>query len=169
MSYIDESVLESVLSFLKIIGITSFAGFIAVFSTWLNIFPELTIDSVVDKSKKFNSESRIKIKNLGKLPALEVSGRLNDFCLKLEDIEMVGSEVNNMPIFIPRLSGGEVAEVSILQGVYVDSGACFSEYSYQFEIFYKAKLFLIPLSFKKRWVIHVRNFEDGFSWESIIL
>lgn len=169
MPYIDESSLEIVLSFLKFIGIGSFFSVLAFFIAWISFFPELTIDTVVDKSKKFNSESRIKIKNLGKLPALEVSGKLSNLCFKLEDIKMEGSEVNNMPIFISRLSSGEVAEIPILQGVSVEGGAHFSEYTYQFEIVYKAKLFFIPIRRKKRWDIWVRNFGEEFSWNSKIL
>src|SRR6266851_9181287 len=66
----DPTILDVSLTIFKWLGATSLVGVLGLFSAWLAFPPELVIEGVVDKSKVFNSESKMKIKNTGRLPAL---------------------------------------------------------------------------------------------------
>ena len=79
----DPSLLSISLSILKILGATSVLGIVGLLSAWLAFPPELVIEGVVDKSKAFNSESKIKIKNTGRLPALSVTADAEKVCAKI--------------------------------------------------------------------------------------
>lgn len=70
----------------------------------------------------------------------------------------------NGPHLFPRLSSGEAAELSISPGIRIEHATRIAEFSYRLTLSYNAKLFLFRKSFKKSWIIELRNFPDGFSW-----
>lgn len=160
----DQSILQVPISLLQWLGVPSLAGFLALYAAWLAFPPELVVEAVVDKSKKFNSESRIKIKNNGRLPAFSIKADAENICARIGGITMKDCGIFNGPNAVGRLSNGESAEISISPGIHLGQGMQIIEFSYLLTLKHHAKLFFLRKEFKKMWKVELRNFEDGFAW-----
>lgn len=163
-SLFDPATIDIVSTFMTWVGIPSLFGFVSLYVLWISLPPEISIDSVADKSKNFNSESCIKIKNLGKLPALNITATVTNLNVKLNGITMRDCQISNAPGSIPRLANGEYSEISITPGVKTTSGAKYTEFSYTLQLSYSAKLFLVSRSFNKLWKVELRNLGNEFTW-----
>lgn len=166
---LDPVILDYVLQGLKLAGITSFAALISLYAAWLAFFPELTVDSVIDKSKKLNSESRIKIKNLGKLPALDVSTVVTELNVTLDGLSMRNCAILAAPPIIPRLAGGESSEIAIAPGIHTQQGANFSTFEYNLELTYAAKFLFFSRRLTKCWRVSLRTLGEEFAWTCSIV
>ena len=160
----DATLMDLSLQLLGLLGATSLTGFLGLYAAWIAFPPELVVESVVDKSTKFNSESRIKLKNNGKLPALEVQADATDICAEIGGMTMKDCGFMNGPKIFPRLAGGESTELSVSPGIHFGNAVQISAFSYRLTLKYRAKLFLFKRSLSKTWTVELRNFEDGFSW-----
>jgi hypothetical protein len=165
----DKWIFEHGVQLLQLLGVTSLAGFIALYAAWLKFPPEILIEAVSDKSKKLNSESRIKIKNSGKLPALKIETEIEQLNATIGGIQLRNCAIKNSPSVIPRLSAGETTEISVSPGVATEHGVEFSAFSYVLKIRCHARLFLIKRTFAKTWKVELRNFEDGYTWNTTIM
>ncbi len=165
----DPSILDVSLTIFKWLGATSLVGVLGLFSAWLAFPPELVIEGVVDKSKAFNSESKMKIKNTGRLPALSVSADVENLCAQIGGITMKDCGFFGGPNLISRLSHGETSEISVRPGVGMDQGMRISAFSYTLSLKYHAKLFFLKKNFAKKWKVQLRNFQDGYSWDIAIV
>ena len=137
----DKLMLEHAIQLLQVLGFTSLAGFIALYSAWLAFPPEILIEAISDRSKKLNSESRIKIKNSGKLPALKIETEIEQLNATIGGIRLKNCAVKNSPNVIPRLSAGETAEISISPAIATEHGVELSAFSYLLRVRCHAKLF----------------------------
>ena len=155
------------IAILQWLGVPSLAGFLALYAAWIAFPPELVIEAVVDKSKTFNSESRIKIKNNGRLPAIEIKVDAENVCAKFGGITMMDCGFFNGSNVVARLSSGESAEISVSPGIGFGEGMQITEFSYILTLKHHAKLFLFRKEFEKRWKVQLRNFQDGFAWHVI--
>jgi hypothetical protein len=143
----DQSILQVSISLLQWIGVPSLAGFLTLYAAWIVFPPELVIEAVVDKSKKFNSESRIKIKNNGKLPALEIKADAENVCALIGGITMKDCGFFNGSNAVARLSSGESAEISVSPGVGFGQAMQLTEFSYTLTLKHHAKLFFFRKAF----------------------
>jgi len=166
---VNKWIFEHAIQLLQMLGITSLVGFIALYSAWLNFPPEIMVDAISDKSKKLNSESRIKIKNSGKLPALRIETEIEQLNATIAGIQIKNCAINNSPSVIPRLSGGETAEITVSPGITTQQGVQLSEFNYILKIRCYTKLFFFKRTFNKTWKVELRNFEDGFAWYTSIM
>lgn len=164
MPDLNPSLLELVATWLKWIGLTSASGAIALYSAWLAFPPEIVVDAVSDKSKKYSSESTLKLKNIGKLPALYIVSTVRNLGVTLAGIRMSDCQIVNPPSAIPRMAGGESAEITVAPGIAVDGGAKYSAFSYELELNYSARAFFLRRTFSKRWLVELRNTGEEFSW-----
>ena len=164
MPEVDLSILELVATWLKWIGLTSASGAIALYSAWLAFPPELVVEAVTDKSKKFSSESTLKLKNIGKLPAIHIVSTVRNLGVTLDGLRISNCQIVNPPATIPRMAGGESTELTVAPGIAVDGGAKYSAFSYELELRYFAKAFFLRRAFSKLWLIELRNTDEDFSW-----
>ncbi|BBL74948.1 hypothetical protein [Methylomagnum ishizawai] len=167
-SSFDPTTIDYVAKGLAWAGITSFAGLISLYSAWIVFPPEITIDTVTDKHKKLNSESRIKIKNLGKMPALNIFSTVTELKVVLDSLSMKNCAILNPTKTIPRLASTESSEISISPGIHTQNGAIFSAFEYKLELTYTAKFLFFSRHLKKSWRISLRNLGDEFWWECTI-
>ena len=163
----SQELLQGSITLLQWLGAPSLAGFLALYVAWLAFPPELVIEAVSDKSKKFNSESRIKIKNNGRLPALEIKADADNICGRFGGITMKNCGIFNGPNAVGRLSSGESAEISISPGMQLGLGMQITEFSYLLTLKHHTKLFFLRKAFKKTWKVELRNFDDGFAWHIV--
>lgn len=161
---LDTDLLDAVGAALSFFGLTSVGGFISVQVAWISFPPEITVEGVIDKSKKLNSESKIKIKNIGKLSASNIRTNIVNLNFALGGIKMRDSVVVNAPRPIRRLANSETAEISITPGVKVQESGIFCEFEYSIELTYEAKLFFLKKTFRKMWHVELKNIGDDFYW-----
>lgn len=166
---IDQNILQAVLLLLKWLGATSVVGFLALYTAWISFPPELVIEGVSDKSKKFNTQSRIKIKNNGILPALAIKSAVTKMYAVINT-----NRFNDCAVFsgfnvVARLSRNETIEISISPGVHVEGNIGFTEFSYILVLTYHAKLFFLKKERSKKWKVSLNTFADGFSWDIKII
>ncbi len=159
----DTSTLQISLLILQFLGATSLVGFLGLYTAWLAFPPELLIEAVVDKSKAFNSESKIKIKNSGRLPALAIKADAENLCARIGGIQMTDCGIYGGQNLIGRLAHGETSEISVRPGIGMNQGMHISEFSYTLTLKYQAKLFLLKKTLSKKWKVQLRNFQDGYS------
>ena len=157
--------LEWIPTILKWVGGGTLAGMIGLFVTWKTTLPVIAIEGVSDKSKKFNSESRLKIKNIGKLDAVKIEFEVSEMDLTVGTNEFIGANMAKVSRDIPRLSGGESAEITVMVGVHFGSGTQVRKCKYILHIVYRAK-FIFSKKMTRKWRVELRNFEDGFYWNA---
>lgn len=160
----DQAIISQVIYGLKVLGLTSFASLVSLYTAWIALFPELTIEAVVEKSKKMNSESQIKIKNLGKLPAFKVCSTITDLNVVVNGLNMQNCEIHGQPDNIPRLAGGESVEIPIATGFHTVHGTVFSEFEYRLTLEYNSSFMFFKRKMKKAWVVKLRNLDEEFYW-----
>jgi len=165
----DKWILEHAVQLLKVLGVTSLVSFVALYSAWLAFPPEILIEAISDKSKKLNSESRIKIKNSGRLPAVGVITEIEQLNATIGGIQLRNCAVKNSPNVIPRLSAGETTEISVSPAIATEHGIQLSAFSYLLKLHWHAKLFLIKRTVTKTLKVELRIFEDWFAWQTTIM
>lgn len=153
------------LSILKWLGISSVAGFLGLYATWLRFPPELVIDTVVDKSKKFQSESKIRVRNSGTLPAHRITADAESIHAQIGGMNMKDVGAFSGREIVSRLSSGESAEITISPGIQMDQAMEITRFSYTLTLKCEAKLFFFKKKLRKRWTIELRNFEGGYDWQ----
>jgi len=162
---LSPEILQTGQSILKFLGATTVSGFLGLWGAWIAFPPELVIEAVSDKSKKFNLESRLKIKNIGKLRAFDVHCNAENLTFLAGAICVKNCSVaDNGDQYIPRLSGGESAEASVTPGVNFSSATQATEFSYTLLLKYHARMIGLRKTFEKKWKVELRTFEDGYSW-----
>ncbi len=132
---------------LQWLGIPSLTGFLGLYGTWLAFPPELVVDGIIDKSKKFSSES--KIKNNGRLPAYSIKADVNNLCAKFAGVTLKNCGVRTNHIVVARLSHSESSEISIHPGLDLGDGTQISEFSYLLILKYQVNFFLKARILKK--------------------
>lgn len=164
---IDPELQQVSISLLQWLGVPSLVGFLSLYVAWLTFPPELVIESVVDKSNKFNSESRIKIKNNGKLTAIDIKAEVENLYASIESNSFKVKAIINYSNAVSRLSSGEHTDISISPCFHIGQGTHITSFSYILILKYHAKLFSFRKEFKKQWRVELRTFEDGFAWNIV--
>lgn len=160
----ESNAIDLMSTVLKYVGLTSISSYIGLRVAWISFPPEITVEGVIDKSKKLNSESKLKIKNLGKLPASNIRTNITKLNFVLGGIKMRDSTIINAPKPISRLANSEATEISVTPGVIVQNGGFFSEFEYSIELTYEAKLLFLKKTFRKMWHVKLRNIGEEFTW-----
>ena len=160
----DPQLLQFMKSLLLWLGVPSLAGFVALYSAWIAFPPELVIEGVVDKSKRFPSESRIKIRNIGRLPALAIQADVENLCARIGNITFENTGFINGRRLVGRLAHSETAEITVSPGIAIGPGIPVSEFSYSLTLKHRAKLFFLSRRMCKEWKVALRVFGDGFAW-----
>jgi|GEM_PF-1972478 len=146
------------------LGVTSLGGLLTLYLTFLGLLPKLSIEGVVDRSKKFNSESRIKIKNIGKLSAWNIRHEANSLKVKVGGITVNDGTMSIYADLPGHLTGGESVETAIV-GQFLGGGSVsIAELNYILVLRYEARFLFFRKQLSRRWRVELRTFEDGFSW-----
>ena len=151
------------------IPVASLVGFLALVSAWFTFPPELVIEGVVNKSEEFSSESMIRVKNNGVLPAISTRALVENFSARIGTLTIKDMNMFSGPIVIGRLARDESDEISILPTFGVPPGTHLSSCSYILILKYKIKLFFITKNARKKWKVELRNFGSYYSWRTSIL
>ena len=142
----------------------SLLGLIGLYVAWVNLPPQLHIEGVSDKSKKFNTKSRIIIKNIGKLPAYAVTADAEKICAVINTNRFINNDCYGFSTLPGKLAAGESSEISISPGVHVGGSLGFDEFSYFLTLKYHVKVFGLKMQLSNKWKVELSNYEDGYSW-----
>ena len=165
----NQTLSEVLSTLLQVLGASSVVGGLGLYSAWLAFPPELVIEAVVDKSKSFNSESKIKIKNNGRLPALNIKSDVENLCAKIGNGQMNNIGIYDSPDVASKLSYGEISEISIRPGIRFAEGTHISEFSYILILKHRVKFLFLSKQITKKWKVELHNFADGYSWDIKII
>ncbi len=166
---VDPTLLEQALSTLKYLLPTSIAGLIALYTAWVALPPELRLEGTADKSKKFNTKSRLVVKNSGKIPAHNVKADVENLCAEINTNTFKDCGFFDGPNVIGKLSGGETSEISISPGFHVEGDMGFDAFSYILTLKYHANILGLKKQMSRKWKVELNNFADGYSWNITIL
>lgn len=159
-----QGVLSVISAILPYLGLTTLTGAIALYVAWLKLPPKLTIDAVIDKSKKFNSESRLNIKNIGHLAAWNIRADLENANAKIAGVTMSGNTVivgpNNT-----HLSPQETTELPVLQRLIGGPPMHLSSCDYVLNLKYEVHVLFFKKELQRKWHVELRNYDDGsYAW-----
>lgn len=157
--------LETITAILTYLGITSVVGLLGLYLAFLNFLPEIVIEGVVDKSNVLSSESKLILRNIGKLPAHSIKAAVENFNLYVNTNRFIGGSISGGPDVASKLSSGESSEISITPGINFGGGARIDEFDCRLILNYSAKLLFFKKAFSKVWKIELKNRADGFHWE----
>ena len=159
------TMVDTLLTVVEILGVTSVIGMILLWVTFVGFLPEIMIEGVTDQSRLFNSESKLKIRNSGKIAAHNVRADVYELNMIFNTNTFRDCTfINCGPPIATKLAGGEQTESTIRPGIGIGKGDHFDQFSYILEIKYDAKLLFLKKSFAKRWNIELKNYPDGYSW-----
>lgn len=161
--------LEATITILEYLGITSVVVLIGTYLAFLGLLPEIAIEGVVDKSNVLNSESKLVVRNMGKLKAHAIRADVEDFNLYVNTNRFTNCSAFGGPDVAARLSSGESSEISISPGINFGAGARIDEFDYKLTLHYYAKLLFYKKTFSKTWKVELKNRADGFHWEIKII
>ena len=160
---------ETITTILEYLGITSAVVLIGTYLAFLGLLPEIVIEGVSDKSNVLNSESKLVVRNIGKLKAHSIRADVQDMNLYVNTNRFVNCSMTGGPNLAAKLSSGESSEISITPDINFGAGARIDEFDYTLTLKYFAKLLFLKKSFSKVWKIELKNQPDGFYWEVTIV
>lgn len=149
---------------LQTLGAISVGSFVSTWTALLALPPELGVETVVDPSKDLSSESRLRVKNLGKLPAYNIRPLAEDINCEFGKIRVSNCQFHTGPRLIKSLANGESAEMPVLTGIHIAGGAPLTSCTYTLRIQYSARLMFLSRTFTKTWSVELRKRRDGYSW-----
>ena len=144
---------------------TSLVGLVGFLVTIQVLLPNLSIERVIDKHNTLAFESRLLVKNLGRLPAYNIwanvfNCRFRGGGLAIGDITLT---YNGQPT--KKLGAGETMEVATLPQVGTTPGIQIEECEYRLMLEYQARLFFYRKKIIKAWHIELRPLGGDFTWQ----
>jgi len=161
--------LETITAVLAYLGIPFVVSLLGLYLAFLGFLPEIVVEGVIDKSQIFNSESKLIIRNAGKLAARSIQADVEDFNVYVNTNRFSGGSMTGGPNVASQLANGESTEISITPGMIFGDGMHIDELTYKLTLKYHARLLFLRKSFSKIWNVELKNRPDGFHWEIKII
>lgn len=151
---------------LQVLGITSLTGGFAFLVAYHALPPNITVKEVKDKSSKHNFESRLIIKNIGKLPAFNITVDFSNMNIVIGGLVLKNITARNCGSKAKQLASGEEMEIPVVPHTSVPPGVDLTSCDYLLELKYDLKLPFYSKQFLKTWHVELRNLSDGFAWQT---
>ena len=149
---------------LQIFGATSILGIIGFLTAYYAFPPNLAIEEVLDKSKH-NFESRLLIKNIGKMPAFGVVSDVSKMNFVMGGLNMTNMNTTDCGSPITKLASGEKTEIPAVPHVGMPVGSSLQSCDYVLKLKYDFRLPFYTKVFEKIWHVELRNTGDDFTWQ----
>ena len=149
---------------LQVFGITSIMGLIGFFTAYYAFPPNLSIEEVKDKTK-YNFESRLIIKNIGKMPAFNVILDVTNMNLLIGGMNMTNMNTTDCGIPITKLASGEKTEISAVPHVGMPVGSSLQSCDYALKLKYEFRLPFFNTTISKNYYIELRSSDEEFTWQ----
>lgn len=149
---------------LQVFGITSVMSIIGFLTAYYAFPPNLSIEEVKDKTKH-NFESRLIIKNIGKIPAFNVIADISNMNLVIGGINMTNMNTTDCGIPITKLASGEKTEISAVPHVGMPVGSSLQSCDYTLKLKYEFRLPFYKTIISKNYFIELRSSGEEFTWQ----
>jgi hypothetical protein len=149
---------------LQVFGATSILGIIGFLTAYYAFPPNITIEEVKDKTKN-NFESRLVVKNIGKIPAFNIILDFSKMNFTVGGISMSDCNSTDCGIPITKLAAGETTEIPALPHIGMPAGTNVNTCDYILKIKYELRLPFYKTIMDKIWHIELRNSGDEFVWQ----
>ena len=117
-----------------------------------------------DKTKN-NFESRLVVKNIGKIPAFNIILDFSKMNFTVGGISMSDCNSTDCGIPITKLAAGETTEIPALPHIGMPAGTNVNTCDYILKIKYELRLPFYKTIMDKIWHIELRNSGDEFVWQ----
>lgn len=162
---IGQQILDVGIFILKIVGITSVLGVFGLLAAYYAFPPNLSLEEIRDKSKN-NFESRILIKNIGKLPAFNVVIDVTNMNFVLGGITTIGMSTIDCGTPTEKMASGEKMEIPVCPHVSVPAGTNLQSCDYDLTLKYDFRLLFFKKLLRKHFHVELRNTDSGFVWQT---
>ena len=152
---------------LQIFGATSLLGIIGFLTAYYAFPPNLSIEEVKDKTKH-NFESRLVLKNIGKMPAYNIILDVSNMNFVMGGINMENMNTTDCGAPISKLAAGEKTEIPAVPHVGVPAGTSLNSCDYKLKIKYEFRLPFYRTILEKNWYIELRNSGGVFTWQTTL-
>ncbi len=149
---------------LKIFGVTSISGIIVFLVAYYAFPPNLSVEEVKDKGKH-NFESRLIVKNIGKLPAFNVVVDVSNMNFVMGGINTTNTNTTDCGGPINKLAPGEKMEIPAVPHVGMPVGTSLQTCDYNLTLKYQFRLLFFKKMQEKHWHVELRNSGDEFTWQ----
>jgi hypothetical protein len=149
---------------LQVFGVTSILGAIGFLTAYYAFPPNLTIEEVKDKTKN-NFESRLVIRNIGKIPAFNIVLDVSNMNFLIGGMNMTNMNTTDCGAPITRLASGEKTEIPALPHVGMPVGISANSCDYILKLKYELRLPFYKKLMDKIWHVELRNSEEEFTWQ----
>lgn len=149
---------------LQIFGATSVLGILGFLTAYYAFPPNLSIDEVKDKLN-FNFESRLVLKNIGKIPAYNIVLDICEMNFVVGGLNMKNMNATDCGVPIAKLASGEKTEIPAMPHVGMPVGSNLISCDYKLKIKYELRLPFYRTILEKNYYVELRNSVDGFTWQ----
>lgn len=149
---------------LQIFGATSILGVIGFLTAYYAFPPNLTIEEVKDKGKH-NFESRLVIKNIGKIPAFRVIADVSQMNFVVGGMNMTNMSAIDCGSPISKLASGEKTEIPAVPHVGMPVGSSLQSCDYILTLKYQLQLPFYKTILEKVWHVELRNSGTEYTWQ----
>ena len=163
-----QNFLDASLVVLQILGVTSLASALAFLAAYYAFPPNLTVEEVKDKGKH-NFESRLVIRNIGKLPAHHIVADVKHMNLRMGGLDFRDVNTENCGVPTRELAASEKMELSACPHVGMPVGTSLHSCDYILILSYEVRLPFFKKRRSKSWRIELRNSGSESTWQASLL
>ena len=149
---------------LQIFGATSILGVIGFLTAYYAFPPNLSIEEVKDKTRH-NFESRLAIKNIGKIPAFNIVTDVSAMNFVIGGLNMTNMSTTDCGAPITKLASGEKTDIAAVPHVGMPVGSSLQSCGYNLKLKYEFRLPFYKTIIEKIWHVELRNSGDEFTWQ----
>lgn len=150
---------------LQVFGATSIVGVIGFLTAYYAFPPNLSIEEVKDKTKH-NFESRLIVKNIGKLPAFNVIADVQAMNLIMGGLNMTNMNTTDCGVPIKKLASGEKTKIPAVPHVGMPVGSSLQSCDYILKLKYEFRLPFYKTILEKNWHVELRSTKEEFTWQT---
>ena len=162
---IGQLILDVGLVLLKFLGATSLLGLIVMVAAYYAFPPNLSLEEIKDKGK-INFESRLVVKNIGKLPAFNVVVDVAKMNFVMGGLNVTNIATTDCGVPTEKLASGEIMEIPVCPHVAVPPGSNLQSCDYDLILKYDLRLLFFKKLLKKRWHVELRMTDTDFTWQT---
>lgn len=151
-------------TFLQIVGGFSIAGVLGLIAAWYAFPPNLSVEEVRDKTAS-NFESRLCIRNIGRLPAYHLIADVSGMNLVIGGATFKNLSTEDCGVPISRLSAGDKTEIPAVPHVGITAGGAVRSCNYDLVLKYQMRLLWFKKVLRKKWHIELRQVGNEFVWQ----
>ena len=126
--------------------------------------PNLTVEEVKDKGSH-NFESRLVIRNIGKLPAYNIVADLDGMNFRMGGINVENMNTKDCGIPTKELAASEKMELPACPHIGMPAGSSLNSCKYNLILKYDFRLPFFRQRRTRKWCIELRNTGKEFTWQ----